>query len=191
MCQAGYSVTTSVSQERPLDPIPWYRVYLVLSLKESSGMALTIGQVANAADVNIQTIRYYERRGLFPTPRRTPAGYRQYADDAVARLRFIKHAQELGFSLQEIQELLGLRVRRGAGLAATFEPLRPYFVAGTVLALGFGFVVLRGEEKRACVPGTLCVSPIARRRMKWALWTATIVSIPLLTFPWWSKLVLG
>src|SRR5438270_2628179 len=77
-------------------------------------MALTIGQVADAADVNIQTIRYYERRGLFPTPRRTPAGYRQYADDAVARLRFIKHAQELGFSLQEIQELLGLRVRHSA-----------------------------------------------------------------------------
>src|SRR3989442_1061616 len=90
----------------PLDHIPWYKVYLVLSLKESSRMALTIGQVADAADVNIQTIRYYERRGLFPTPRRSPAGYRQYADDAVARLRFIKHAQELGFSLQEIQELL-------------------------------------------------------------------------------------
>src|SRR5256885_3618565 len=52
----------------------------------------------------------------------------------------------------------------GAGLAATFEPLRPYFVAGTVLALGFGFVVVRGEEKRACEPGTLCASPIARRR---------------------------
>src|SRR5438552_4846854 len=69
-------------------------------------MALSIGQVADAADVNIQTIRYYERRGLFPTPRRTPAGYRQYADEAVARLRFIKHAQELGFSLQEVQELL-------------------------------------------------------------------------------------
>src|SRR3989454_12380279 len=77
-------------------------------------MALTIGQVANAADVNIQTIRYYERRGLFPTPRRAPAGYRQYAGEAVARLRFIKHAQELGFSLQEIQELLALRVRHGA-----------------------------------------------------------------------------
>ncbi len=75
---------------------------------------MTIGQVATAADVNIQTIRYYERRGLFPTPRRTAAGYRQYADDAVARLRFIKHAQELGFSLREIQELLGLRVRHGA-----------------------------------------------------------------------------
>src|SRR6266849_3479018 len=77
-------------------------------------MPLTIGQIASAAHVNIQTIRYYERRGLFPTPRRTPAGYRQYAEDAVARLRFIKHAQELGFSLQEVQELLALRVRHGA-----------------------------------------------------------------------------
>ncbi len=77
-------------------------------------MSLSIGQVATAADVNVQTIRYYERRGLFPTPRRTVAGYRQYAEEAVARLRFIKHAQELGFSLQEIQELLGLRVRHGA-----------------------------------------------------------------------------
>jgi mercuric ion transport protein len=79
----------------------------------------------------------------------------------------------------------------GAGLAATFEPLRPLFVAGTVLALGFGFVVLHREQKRACEPGALCASPVARRRMKWTLWSATIVSIPLLTFPWWSKLVLG
>src|SRR5260370_34051732 len=47
-------------------------------------------------------------------PRRTPAGYRQYADDAVARVRFIKHAQQLGFPLREIEELLGLRVRDGA-----------------------------------------------------------------------------
>jgi mercuric ion transport protein len=79
----------------------------------------------------------------------------------------------------------------GAGLAATFEPLRPYFVGGTLLALGSGFVVLHREAKGACEPGALCASPIVRRRMKWALWVATIVSIPLLTFPWWSKLVLG
>ncbi len=74
-------------------------------------MALTIGQVANAANVNIQTIRYYERRGLFPTPRPTPSGYRQLAQDAVARLRFIRHSQELGFSLGAIQAVAGLRVR--------------------------------------------------------------------------------
>lgn len=79
----------------------------------------------------------------------------------------------------------------GAGLAATFEPLRPLFIGGTFLALGFGFVVLRREERNACEPGKLCASPIVRRRMKWALWLATIISIPLLTFPWWSKLILG
>src|SRR5205085_11070163 len=79
----------------------------------------------------------------------------------------------------------------GAGLAATFEPLRPYFVAGTALSLASGFFVLRREETRACEPGTLCASPLARRRMKWALWIATIVSIPLLMFPWWSQFILG
>ncbi len=79
----------------------------------------------------------------------------------------------------------------GAGLAARFEPLRPYFVAGTALCLGFGFVFLAREERKACEPGTLCASPVARRRMKAALWIATIVALPLVTFPWWSKLVLS
>jgi Hg(II)-responsive transcriptional regulator len=77
-------------------------------------MGLTISQVAAAADVNPQTIRYYERRGLFAAPQRSASGYRQYTEEAVSRLRFIKHAQELGFSLKEIQELLGLRVRNPA-----------------------------------------------------------------------------
>ncbi len=80
-------------------------------------MPLSIGQVANAANVNIQTIRYYERPGSL-SDAAALAGYRQYADDAVARLRFIKHAQELGFSLSEIQELLSLRVRHGAACDA-------------------------------------------------------------------------
>ena len=87
-------------------------------------MALTIGQVASAADVNVQTIRYYERRGLFAAPRRTPSGYRQYTEDAVSRLRFVKHAQELGFSLKEIQDLLGLRVRHGAACDAVERKTR-------------------------------------------------------------------
>ncbi|HVA58562.1 MAG TPA: MerR family transcriptional regulator [Gemmatimonadaceae bacterium] len=74
-------------------------------------MALSIGQVAAAADVNIQTIRYYERRGILVPASRTPAGYRKYGDDAVSRLQFIRHAQALGFTLGEIDELLALRVR--------------------------------------------------------------------------------
>jgi mercuric ion transport protein len=79
----------------------------------------------------------------------------------------------------------------GAGLAATFDPLRPYFVAGTTMALGSGFVVLHREERKACTPGAMCASPLARRRMKWALWLATVVALPLVTFPWWSRFVLG
>lgn len=87
-------------------------------------MELTIGQVAAAGKVNVQTIRYYERRGLFPAASRTRAGYRQYPGDAVARLRFIRHAQELGFSLVEIQELLALRVRNGASCRSVAEKTR-------------------------------------------------------------------
>ncbi|HZI23109.1 MAG TPA: mercuric transporter MerT family protein [Gemmatimonadales bacterium] len=79
----------------------------------------------------------------------------------------------------------------GAGLAATFEPLRPYFAAATVLSLGFGFVVLHREERQACEPGSLCASPTTRRRMQRALWIATVLAIPLLTFPLWSRLVFG
>lgn len=74
---------------------------------------MTVGEVASRARVNIQTVRYYERRGLLPMPRRSAAGYRQYPEDVVPRIRFIKRAQELGFTLEEIAELLALRVRHG------------------------------------------------------------------------------
>jgi len=73
-------------------------------------MTLTIGNLAEQAAVNVQTLRYYERRGLLPAPPRTDGGYRQYPPDSVARVRFIKRAQLLGFSLGEIAELLDLRV---------------------------------------------------------------------------------
>jgi len=71
---------------------------------------LAIGQLAKRARVNVETVRYYERRGLIPEPPRRESGYRQYPEDAVARILFIKRAQELGFSLKEILELLSLRV---------------------------------------------------------------------------------
>lgn len=73
-------------------------------------MAMRIGEVAANANVNVQTVRYYERRGLLPRPERTRSGYRQYGDLAVRRLQFIKRAQELGFTLGEVRELLNLRV---------------------------------------------------------------------------------
>lgn len=71
---------------------------------------LKISQVARLADVNIETVRYYERKGLIPEPPRLPSGYRQYSPDYVQRIKFIKHAQQLGFSLKEVTELLALRI---------------------------------------------------------------------------------
>ncbi len=74
---------------------------------------LTIGQLAKCAGVNLQTIRYYERRGLIPEPPRNESGYRQYSQKEVSRTLFIKGAQGLGFSLKEIEELLSLKMEPG------------------------------------------------------------------------------
>ena len=71
---------------------------------------LTISQLANLAGVNVETVRYYERRGLIPEPPRCQSGYRQYTPDYAARIRFIKRAQDLGFSLNEIADLLAFRI---------------------------------------------------------------------------------
>ena len=71
--------------------------------------SLKIGEVAKRAGVNLQTIHYYERRGLLAKPPRSESNYRAYPEDAVLRVRFIKRAQELGFTLKEIKELLSLR----------------------------------------------------------------------------------
>ena len=71
---------------------------------------LSIGQVARRAGVGVETVRFYEREGLLEEPPRRASGYRQYSEQAVTRLHFIKRAQKLGFSLKEITELLLLRV---------------------------------------------------------------------------------
>jgi len=71
---------------------------------------LRTGQLAKLAGVNKETIRYYERLGLIDEPPRRKSGYRQYTKEYVNRIRFIRRAQGLGFSLQEISELLALRV---------------------------------------------------------------------------------
>jgi MerR family mercuric resistance operon transcriptional regulator len=73
-----------------------------------SQAVLTIGRLARSAGVNIQTIRFYQRRGLVAKPTKPTGGVRRYAPDAVARIRFIKRAQALGFSLDEVALLLGL-----------------------------------------------------------------------------------
>jgi len=69
---------------------------------------MTIGRLAKAAGVNVETIRYYQRRGLIEEPTRPPGGQRRYADSVIKRLAFIRGAQRLGFSLEEVKSLLTL-----------------------------------------------------------------------------------
>ncbi len=80
-------------------------------------MRLMSGELAKRAGVNVETLRFYERKGLLPAPPRRESGYRQYPADSVSRLRFIRRAQDLGFTLGEIGELLSLK----GGSAATAD----------------------------------------------------------------------
>lgn len=72
---------------------------------------LKVGELAARAGVGVQTLHYYERRGLLPKPDRTASNYRLYPPSALRRVQFIKQAQALGFTLEEIGEILGLRER--------------------------------------------------------------------------------
>jgi MerR family transcriptional regulator, mercuric resistance operon regulatory protein len=81
------------------------------------GQELTIGKIARAAGVNVETVRYYQRSGLVPEPPRPAGGVRRYSHQTIARLRFIKRAQELGFTLAEIRRLLALVEPQSCGKA--------------------------------------------------------------------------
>lgn len=80
--------------------------------------SLTIGAVAKRVGVAIDTIRFYEREGLLPEPPRRASGYRSYDESAIAQLRFIRRAKDLGFMLEEIRELLALSHDRKKGVGA-------------------------------------------------------------------------
>lgn len=82
---------------------------------------MKIGQLAAQAGAGIDTVRFYERQGLLPPPRRQPSGYRHYDLEDVARLRFIRRAKGLGFTLVEIRELLALSGRREDDMAGLKE----------------------------------------------------------------------
>ena len=82
---------------------------------------MTIGRLAREGQVNVETVRYYERRGLLPRPPRRPSGYRAFPASTVRVLRFVRTAQALGFSLKEIKALLSLRIQPGRGCADVRE----------------------------------------------------------------------
>lgn len=88
-----------------LDPVPWYGVYC-MNVKGR----LTIGKLADASDVNVETIRFYERKDILKQPEKN-GGFRYYPEDYITRIRFIKRSQELGFTLKETKELLDLKIQ--------------------------------------------------------------------------------
>ncbi len=79
--------------------------------------SLTIGQVAKASDVGVETVRFYQRQGLIAEPAREGTQRRRYSQETVARIRFIRGAQNLGFSLKEIEDLMALRLAPGTSKA--------------------------------------------------------------------------
>ena len=81
---------------------------------------MTIGELARSAGVHVETVRYYERRGLLEEPPRSPSGYRQYSPDDVWRLQFIARAKQLGFTLTEITDMFG----EGRSAAGVLEAAR-------------------------------------------------------------------
>jgi MerR family mercuric resistance operon transcriptional regulator len=91
---------------------------------EISSKHLTIGAFAKAAGVNVETIRFYQRKGLLPEPHRPQGGIRRYGGTDVARVKFVKSAQRLGFSLDEIGELLKLEDGSHCSEAAALAALR-------------------------------------------------------------------
>ncbi|MGQ0544486.1 MAG: Hg(II)-responsive transcriptional regulator [Betaproteobacteria bacterium] len=97
--------------------------------------SLTIGKVAAAAGVNVETVRYYPRCGLLPQPPRPPGGVRRYSAETVARLRFIKRAQELGFSLAEVRRLLALGDPQSCGKARALAAGKLALVRGRLADL--------------------------------------------------------
>lgn len=82
---------------------------------------LRIGEVAQRAQIGVETVRFYEKAGLLPAPPRKPSGYRQYPLETVTRIRFVQAAKRIGFTLKEVRELLSLRVSKRRTCSAVRE----------------------------------------------------------------------
>lgn len=133
---------------------------------------LRSGQVAEAAEVNLQTLRYYERRGLLEEPQRTLGGHRLYPPETVTVLRVIKAAQRLGFTLDEIGELIeagrhrhgrpgdrGLRARAGAKLGEVEAKIADLQVIATSLREA---IAVGCDDLVACAHDPACPLPFAQ-----------------------------
>ncbi len=123
---------------------------------------LTRGIVAERAGVNSETVRYYEQRGLIPTPARSKSGYRLYTEDYIERIQFIKRVQELGFSLVEANELLSLRVDAEADMIEVKKMIEAKVadVKEKLRDLGRMKAALQALSSSCCGQGSMAECPI-------------------------------
>ena len=147
-------------------------------LKSVGKSGITVGQLARAAAVNVETVRYYQRIGLLTMPRRDYGSIRRYLADDLKRIRFIKRAQKLGFSLDEVALLLGLsdgkhcqetKVLAQTRLAVVEEKIAD--LAAIEKAQGLGCKVFKGQP-RMRVPGYRCLD--RGRVVTGCLWSVRI-----------------
>lgn len=132
--------------------------------------AMTIGRLAKAAGVHVETIRYYQRRGLLEEPRRPAGGVRRYGKSDALRLRFIKRAQEIGFTLAEVEELLRLERTPDCARARKLASARLADVEAKLTDLARMRTVLRGlvarcdagRERHCPIVGALSGEPAER-----------------------------
>jgi MerR family copper efflux transcriptional regulator len=121
---------------------------------------ITIGALAKSAGVGIDTVRFYERAGLLPRPARTAAGYRLYAPADVARVRFIRRAKDLGFTLEEIAELLVLARGGSRARVRALAAARLTAIESRIADLVAMRDALRGLTRRCHGDGTVEGCPI-------------------------------
>lgn len=113
---------------------------------------MTIGRLAEASGVHFETIRYYQRVGLMPRPARPSGSIRRYGSEAADRLRFIKRAQELGFSLEEVKLLLGLSIGQHCAETRRLAEQKKQLVEKKIADLR-GIQAALGKLVRACAAG--------------------------------------
>ena len=121
-------VPPQVSRETDQGLTPYLGTEFRLHLRMETSNSMTIGELARKVGVGVETIRFYQRKGLLDEPLSRPSGYRQFGLEMARRLRFIRRTKELGFSLAEIRELLELR----AGPRAACEGVRDQLEAKIV-----------------------------------------------------------
>jgi DNA-binding transcriptional MerR regulator len=125
-------------------------------------MNMRIGEVAKFCGVNVQTIRYYEKERLLPAGKRLPSGYRSYPPEVLRRVRFIKRAQEIGFTLAGIRELLDLQSAPGSGRAEVkrLAEAKLAEIEEKIDTLQRMKTVLAGITKQCGGTGAVCGCPI-------------------------------